>query len=227
MAYAASAPGAPLAEEVYGLLKERLDRGHIQPGSFLDLAALARELNMSKTPLRDAVMRLEAEGFVSVYPRRGVMVKELTLRDIRELYEVIGGLEAQAALLSRERFKPAHADELDGLDVAMRAALRADDFDAYYRANLSFHAIYIALADNGDLASAIKVRKERLYDFPRRSGYLREWELASAEEHSRIAKFFRSGDHEAAARYIRDVHWSFAVQERYIKAYYMAARAAP
>jgi DNA-binding GntR family transcriptional regulator len=224
MAQTQTAAGSPLAEEVYRLLKERLDRGQIQPGEFLDLAALAREQQMSKTPLRDAVIRLEAEGFVSVYPRRGVMVKELTLRDIRELYELIGGLEAQAALLSRARFGREHADELDALDRAMGAALKDDDFDAYYRANLAFHDVYIALADNRELSAALKVRKERLYDFPRRSGYVREWELASVKEHRQIAKLFRAGDFDAAARYIRDVHWSFAVQERYIKAYYMAAR---
>jgi DNA-binding GntR family transcriptional regulator len=194
---------------------------------FLDLAALAREQKMSKTPLRDAVIRLEAEGFVSVYPRRGVMVKELSLRDIRELYEVIGGLEAQAAILARERFVREHADEMDELDRAMRAALKADDFEAYYRANLAFHTVYIRLADNNDLSAAIKLRKERLYDFPRRAGYVRDWELASVKEHRQIAKFFRAGDYEAAASYIRDVHWSFTVQERFIKAYYMAARVAP
>ncbi len=227
MADTIPAPSAPLAEEVYSLLKDRLDRGQIQPGSFLDLASLARELKMSKTPLRDAVMRLEAEGFVSVYPRRGVMVKELTLRDIRELYEVIGALEAQAALLARERFGREHADQLDELDSAMRAALKDDDFDAYYRANLAFHDVYIALADNRNLAAALKLRKERLYDFPRRSGYVREWELASVKEHKQLAKLFRAGDYEEAASYIRDVHWSFSVQEGFIKAYYLAARATP
>lgn len=216
--------GAPLSGEVYRLLKERLDRGELRAGSFLDLSALARELGMSKMPLRDAVMRLEAEGFVSVYPRRGVMVRELSLRDIRELYEVVGALEAQAALLSRGRLGRAECGRMAALDTAMRAALKDDDFDAYYRANLAFHDVYIELADNRELSAALKIRKERLYDFPRRSGYVREWELSSAKEHRKIVELFRAEDFAGAAAYIRDVHWSFAVQERFIKAYYLAAR---
>lgn len=216
--------GAPLSGEVYRLLKERLDRGELRAGSFLDLGALARELGMSKMPLRDAVMRLEAEGFVSVYPRRGVLIRELGPRDIRELYEVIGALEAQAALLSRGRLGRAECVRMAALDKAMRAALKDDDFDGYYRANLSFHTVYIELADNRELSAALKVRKERLYDFPRRSGYVREWELSSVKEHSRIVQLFRAGDFDGASAFIRDVHWSFAVQERFIKAYYLASR---
>lgn len=216
--------GAPLSGEVYRLLKERLDRGELRAGSFLDLSALARELGMSKMPLRDAVMRLEAEGFVSVYPRRGVMVRELGLRDIRELYEVIGALEAQAALLSRGRLGRAERGRMVALDTAMRAALKGDDFDAYYRANLAFHNVYIELADNRELSAALKIRKERLYDFPRRSGYVREWELSSVKEHKKIIELFKAEDFVGAAAYIRDVHWSFTVQERFIKAYYLAAR---
>ncbi|MCK7471107.1 MAG: hypothetical protein MZU95_10250 [Desulfomicrobium escambiense] len=66
------------------------------------------------------------------------------------------------------------------------------------------------------------ILKERLYDFPRREGYLSEWEWKSLEEHASLAGLLASRDFAGSAAYVRDVHWSFAVQERFIMAYYFA-----
>ncbi|HUX38458.1 MAG TPA: GntR family transcriptional regulator, partial [Rectinemataceae bacterium] len=81
-----------LAERVYDELKTRLNRGELRPGVFLDQAALGAELGMSRAPLRDALIRLELEGFVTVYPRRGVMVRPLDLSTVRNIYEILGAL---------------------------------------------------------------------------------------------------------------------------------------
>src|SRR5512137_2447799 len=83
-----------LSSIVYEDLKRRLNSGELRPGQFIDLSALGRELGMSRTPLRDAMIRLELEGFVTVYPRRGVMVCSISLSDIRDIYQIIGALEA-------------------------------------------------------------------------------------------------------------------------------------
>jgi hypothetical protein len=69
----------------------------------------------------------------------------------------------------------------------------------------------------------VRTLKERLYDFPRRSEYVKEWELDSTAEHAEITSRLRAGDFKGAAAYIRDVHWNFEVQERYIRTYYFAA----
>jgi DNA-binding GntR family transcriptional regulator len=79
------------------------------------------------------------------------------------------------------------------------------------------------LSDNEDLILHVRTLKERLYDFPRRSEYVKEWELDSTAEHAEITGRLRAGDFKGAAAYIRDVHWNFEVQERYIRTYYFAA----
>jgi DNA-binding GntR family transcriptional regulator len=211
-----------LSVRVYEDLKRRLNEGSLRPGQFIDLSALGRELGMSRTPLRDALIRLELEGFVVVYPRRGVMVRALDLNDVRDIYQIIGALEGAVASKSAQRFHDSDADRMAELRATMDAALDADDFDAYYAANLAFHDVYLDLSDNHDLVRTVRVLKERLYDFPRRSSYVKEWERASSAEHSEIESRFRARDFALAAAYIRDVHWSYETQERYVRSYYFA-----
>lgn len=211
-----------LSAIVYEDLKRRLNSGMIRPGQFIDLSALGRELGMSRTPLRDAMIRLELEGFVIVYPRRGVMVRNLDLADIRDIYQILGALEASVVERMALRFRASDADRMDAFRETMAKSLAADDFDAYYSANLAFHDVYLDLSDNEDLVRDVHILKERLYDFPRRSQYVKEWELDSTAEHAEITARLRSGDFKSAAGYIRDVHWNFEVQERYIRTYYFA-----
>jgi DNA-binding GntR family transcriptional regulator len=212
-----------LSAIVYEDLKRRLNTGLLRPGQFIDLSALGRELGMSRTPLRDAMIRLELEGFVTVYPRRGVMVRSLDLSDIRDIYQIIGALEASVVERMAQRYRTSDADRMDGFRATMASTLAADDFDDYYAANLAFHDVYLDLSDNLDLVRNVRTLKERLYDFPRRSSYVKEWELDSTAEHEEITKRLRAGDFKGASQYIRDVHWNFEVQERYIRTYYFAA----
>jgi len=216
----AGASAESLASSVYEELKRRLNAGLLKPGEFIDLTALGRELGMSRTPLRDALIRLELEGFVVVYPRRGVMVRALQRSDIRDIYQIIGALEASVIEEIARRFRPSDADRMEALCAEMTKALDADDFDSYYSANLRFHDVYLELSDNRKLIDTVHILKERLYDFPRRSSYVKEWERDSMAEHAEICQRLRSGDFKGAAAYVRDVHWSFEVQERYIRTYY-------
>lgn len=209
-----------LSSVVYEELKRRLNAGTLKPGQFIDLTALGRELGMSRTPLRDALIRLEIEGFIVVYPRRGVMVKTLQFSDIRDIYQIIGALEASVVERMPLRFRTSDADRMDGFRAEMMNSLNTNDFDNYYAANLAFHNVYLDLSDNQKLVSTVRILKERLYDFPRRSKYVKEWELDSMAEHAEIGSRLRTGDFKGAAAYIRDVHWNFEVQERYIRTYY-------
>jgi DNA-binding GntR family transcriptional regulator len=212
-----------LSSIVYEDLKRRLNTGFLRPGQFIDLSALGRELGMSRTPLRDAMIRLELEGFVTVFPRRGVMVRTLDLGDIRDIYQIVGALEASVVERMALRFRASDAERMDAYRATMAASLAADDFDAYYSANLAFHDVYLDLSDNEDLVRKVRTLKERLYDFPRRSEFVKDWELDSTAEHAEMTGRLRAGDFKGASAYIRDVHWNFEVQERYIRTYYFAA----
>mgnify|MGYP000167375110 FL=1 len=84
-----------LRTAVYERILSDLQQGAIAPGETISLNKLAETLNISKTPLRDALLELQAEGFVTLYPQRGVMVNALSEEEKREIYEVCGVLDGQ------------------------------------------------------------------------------------------------------------------------------------
>lgn len=214
-----------LREQVYDFLRAEMAKGGLQPGEFLDLNELADQLGVSRTPLREALLNLEAQGFVTVLPRRGFRLNELTLDDIRHFYEIIGALEATALRTVGVRLSPNDFARMRALDAEMTSAVAARDFDHYYRANLAFHDVYLALCDNARLVSHVQLLKRRLYDWPRRQSMMQAWEEHSVVEHEEFLSLLERGDIEAAADHLQHVHWSFTVQERYIHAYYFAGRA--
>ncbi len=212
----------PLREQVYLYLKGRIALGDLHPGEYLDLKALGEDLGISKTPLRDALIQLETEGFVSILPRRGIVVNDLSLDEIRHLYEMIGALEGVAVRSVFPRLTPRHIQRMRSLNDRMREAIEADRFDTYYNLNLDFHDVVLSLTDNERLVRAVEIFKARLYDFPRREHFVKEWEIRSTGEHAAFVDLLEAGDARGAADFMRDVHWSFQVQEEYVRKYYFA-----
>jgi len=201
--------------------------GELKPGAFLNLNEMSAKLGISKTPLREALIQLELEGFVVFYPRRGIMVNPLTKKDIRHAYEIIGALEAAVILSNFDKLSSEeNIRKLEEENKLMREALDRDDFDTFYEHNIAFHNVYLNLSDNETLIKTVMTLKSRLYDFPRRKGFVKEWELRSTGEHETFVSLIKDGDARGASEFIRDVHWSFEVQERFINIYYAEAEAA-
>jgi len=211
-----------LRQQVYDHLRQLLNRGELRPGAFLDLDSLEARLGVSRTPLRDALLQLDAEGFVTILPRRGVQVRPLTRDDVRHLYEMIGALEGAALLAAFPRLGPAEVAALRRLNAEMKKAIEANDFDRYYERNLAFHDVFLDRCGNERLVRLVRTLKERLYDWPRRRGFVKAWERASLREHAAFASLVAAGEARGAADHLRDVHWAYAVQERFVEQYYFA-----
>ncbi len=215
-----------LREQVYDHLRHAINAGQLEPGCFVDQKNLAAELGISRQPLRDAMIQLEIEGFVTVIPRRGVQVNRLTLDDIRHLYQIIGALESAVLLRVTGFLREDLVQRLGDLNAGMADAIEAGDFDTYYDLNLAFHDVFLDMSDNEGLKRTVRICKQRLYDFPRERRFYKEWEVASTKEHEQIIELIVLGREEEAASYLRDVHWSFDVQRPYIEAYYHMERRA-
>lgn len=209
-----------LKEQVYEYLRDQMERGEIRPGSAINMEETSEKLGVSKTPLRDALLQLEMEGFVSILPRRGVVVNHLTLQDIKDYYEIIGALESIALLSAFEKIKKSDVKKLQTLNTDMEEAIQSDNFNLYYSKNLKFHNTFLALCGNSRLVKTVNNLKRRLYDFPRQEGFVKRWEETSIREHRELVNLIDQGKKEEAARFIRDVHWSYKVQEKFIKEYY-------
>ena len=114
--------------------------------------------------------------------------------------------------------------KMDGLNRLMQKAIDADDFDLFYERNLLFHDAFIGLCGNNNLKRIVDNLKKRLYDFPQKRQWVKEWEESSIREHQEIVDFLAAGDPQSAALFLRDVHWSYDVQEKFIRKYYGASQ---
>ena len=209
-----------LKEQVYDYLRQQFQKRRLQPGETIHMDATAEKLGVSRTPLRDALIQLEMEGFVTISPRRGIFVNSLPLEEIREFYQVIGALESAALTTAFPKLGAAGVKKMDALNRQMQKAIDAGEFDLFYEKNLRFHDAFIAPCGNRNLARILDHLKKRLYDFPQKRKWIKEWEQSSIREHQEIVDFLAAGDPQSAALFLRDVHWSYAVQEKYIRRYY-------
>jgi DNA-binding GntR family transcriptional regulator len=212
---------ASLREQVYEILRDQLDQGELEPGSVIRQDEIAARLGVSRTPMREALLRLEQEGFIVIKPRSGIRVRRLTEQDIRNLYQMIGALEASVLVTESSSLTDEKVARMRRHNDEGRAALKVNDFDRYYRANLSLHNSYLQLSNNSELVHSVTVMKQRLYDFPRKRSFVKQWELASVDEHEEIITHLEAGDFNWAAEIVRDVHWSFEVQKDFIRSYYL------
>ena len=211
---------ASLKDQVYDYIRQQMKSGRLKPGDSIDMNAFSRRLGVSKTPLRDALIRLEMEGFVRILPRRGVIVNQLTTQDIRDYYQILGALESTAVIAAGPHLGEPEIRRMTKLNEDMRRALERDDFNAYYEKNLEFHDIFLTLSGNRQLRRTAEILKKRLYDFPRRAGYVKQWEEHSIKEHAELIGLIAAKKFLEAANFIRDIHWSFAVQEKFVHMYY-------
>jgi DNA-binding GntR family transcriptional regulator len=210
-----------LREQVYEHLRAQLKRGALDTGAFLDLNELARELGVSRTPLRDALIRFEVEEFVTIAPRRGVAVRTLEARDIQEIYQLVGALEATAVLAAGASLTAADLEGLRALDQGALVAIEAEDRVGYYRNNYAFHDFFLERLGNGRITDLVHLKKQQLYDWNRRFEHLHTpWEHSGIHEHDEIIRLLAEGAVAEAAAYLREVHWGFKVQEPFVKQVY-------
>lgn len=209
-----------LKEQVYEYLRVEISRQNLAPGSMINMEATSKKLGISKTPLRDALIQLEMEGFVTIIPRRGIYVNTLTTDDIREFYQIIGALESSALLAGFPGLKQTHINKMKKLIGGMQKALESDNFEQFYKKNLEFHDTYIQLCGNKTLSRYINQLKRRLYDFILQSQWIKEWEEASNKEHQKLFNLLEAGKVNEAAKFIKETHWSYKVQEKFIRKYY-------
>jgi DNA-binding GntR family transcriptional regulator len=142
-------------DEVAAQLRERIFAGELAPGSFLDEVRLAEQLEISRTPLREALKVLTAEGLVRHEPRRGCFVNEVTEQDLDEIFPVIGLLEGRCAFEAARHASDADLQALEALHQKLAAHARARRINAYYEANFAIHEAIIRLAGNRWLATVI------------------------------------------------------------------------
>jgi DNA-binding GntR family transcriptional regulator len=197
-----------------------MQTGELKMGDPINMDQTAKKLGISKTPLREALIKLETEGFVKIVPWQGVFVNTLTLRDFKDCYQIISILESSALIYASPRIKKEHVQKMQQLNDEMREAIEQGNFDAYYQKNIEFHSTYLNLSLNQFLIDMIDILKKRLYEFARPMEFIKEWEDISMAEHQHLIDLLDKGEFEKARDYLTGVIWSFDQQKKFIVKYY-------
>ncbi len=199
-AQSAAALPASMVDQAYDQLRHRILDNIWPPGYQALEQEVALELGMSRTPVREAMMRLQNEGLVEVVPRHGMRVLPVSPTDMREIYEILTALECMAAeLVARRSLSETELQPLVDATDAMDQALRDDDLDAWAAADERFHAQLIELAGNRQLQQTVLNYWDRAHRARMFSLKLRPKPINSTREHMQLVERLRAGDAEGAA----------------------------
>jgi DNA-binding GntR family transcriptional regulator len=198
-----------LKERVYHRLKKAIVEGVFPAGSKLVESDLAERLQVSRTPVREALQVLAREGLVTILPRRGVIVESLTMRDVEDVFLMREVLEGLAAALSAQRISSAELKELREAWAMSCEAKETGDFERAIEANTLFHSAICKAAKSDRLTQLLGMvldqiatyRNITLTDAGRRNN--------AFDEHARILSAIEEGDPEAAENQMR-IHISNA-----------------
>lgn len=190
-----------LYEEVAEQLRQRIFQRQLEPGSWIDELKIAEEFGISRTPLREALKVLAAEGLVTMKLRRGAYVTEVSDKDLRDVYHLLALLESDAAGVVATRATDAQLQELQALHTDLAAAV--GDRDRFFAINERFHMRLLELADNrwrnqmvADLRKVMKLH--------RHNSLLKQGRIAdSLQEHALILQALQRRDPRAAVEATR------------------------
>ncbi len=196
--------GKSLTEQAYAILRERVIMGDLSPGSEVSEPELAEQLQMSKTPVREALGRLCVEGFMEAFPRRGYRVTPITLQDMNNLFAVRGVLEGTAAALAAVNLTAEELDELDRLADANYVMGENVSTKTFVERNERFHAIIAQGSRNPRLHGLVMNHLEECARLFYMGTRVRDINPETDNDHHRIIGYLRARDADMARQAMTD-----------------------
>jgi DNA-binding GntR family transcriptional regulator len=193
-----------LSEAAYAALKDVLFSPRYAPGERIGVEELSRELGVSRTPVWDALNRLEAEGLVEIIPRKGVYLLNFSQERAREIYLVRQALESVAARLAAEHISETELEQLRKALDKQAACLDDEDIDGYANATIRFHDLIVESARNKTLERHLRALYAQVQALRLRTLYLPVRLRASFKEHQRLYDALRQRDAAAAEQAARE-----------------------
>lgn len=191
------------ADIIADALEELVFTGDFNDGDRLDEIRLARQFNVSRTPIREALGRLVASGLAEQIPRRGVFIRQPGLVELMEMFETMAEIEGVCGRLAAQRISEAALDDLDAANARCNETITAGDTDGYYRENEQFHHMIYHQAGNAFLEQEALRLHRRLKPFRRMQLRLRGRMAQSMAEHEAVVAALRAGQAERAAEVLR------------------------
>jgi DNA-binding GntR family transcriptional regulator len=192
-------------------LSEKINDGSLKPEDKINEQQISDALEISRTPIREALIQLAAEGYLESIPRKGFRVRNLDYNKAKELYEIIGLLDGRIAYLTIDIISEEDIRNMEFLADSMTAAIEQDLSNRYYELQVDFHNTYINLCKNQEMINLLNQLKRsflrKYYVFGHSQEEI-EILKETNQEHYEIIRLFKEKKKEELERYIRDVHWS-------------------
>ena len=194
----------PLRDVVFNTLRRAILKGELSPGERLMEIQLAQRLGVSRTPVREAIRKLELEGLVLMIPRKGAEVAKITVSDLEDVLEVRTALEELAVRNACTNITDKQLQELKRAAAEFKQSLAGEDLTAYVHADMKFHEIIYRATDNQRLIQMLNNLREQMYRY--RMEYLKDKKTHKPllDEHEAIVRALQKRSKEEAGEAIRN-----------------------
>ena len=191
----------PLRDVVFENLRGAIVEGKLKPGQRLMEVQLAEQLGVSRTPVREAIRKLELEGLVVMIPRKGAYVANMSLKDVIDVLEIRASLEGLAASLAAERITDEDIKKLESIVEEFNDSINQSDVEALLRKDVEFHECIFKSTHNKKLHQLINSLWEQVYRF--RVTYISDYDstVNIVEEHKMILDAIKRRDSKLAKQY--------------------------
>ena len=192
----------PLRDVVFNTLRQAILRGELKPGERLMEIQLANKLGVSRTPIREAIRKLELEGLVLMIPRKGAEVAEITEKSLRDVLEVRRALEELAVELVCEKITDEQIQDLKDAAEEFKESLKDGDITRIAEADVKFHDVIYMATDNQKLIQLLNNLREQMYRY--RVEYLKrsDFHQQLIDEHEEIIETIESGQKDRAVQVV-------------------------
>lgn len=200
-----------LKDYVYEYISEQILEGKLKPNEKINETVLSQELAISRTPVREALIQLSCEGILTLSPRKGFVLSELTEKEAEELYTVIGGLDALAATLSCALLTDKDYSLMEYYIMGMDSAILTKNYNMYLSQQNEFHNLYLDKCENEVLYDTLNRLKSKLFTRGQTNETFEKGQellKLSNKEHREILRLFKEKDKNALYDYLTNVHWS-------------------
>lgn len=193
----------PLRDVVFNTLREAILKGELEPGERLMEIALAQKLGVSRTPIREAIRKLELEGLVVMAPRKGAEVAEITLKDLRDVLEVRKNLEELAVELACKKATEADIEEMKAAHEEFIKTISQKDLTVIAEADVKFHDVIYKITGNKRLIQILNNLREQMYRY--RLEYIKDEKkrMIVTDEHLQIIEAIEGKNVDSAKNYIQ------------------------
>lgn len=194
------APEENLGEKVYKAIREYIVRENLKPGSRLSQSSLSEQLGISKTPIKNALVRLEKQGLVNITPRKGTYIASFSKKDVIEVYDVRAGIECMAIQLGNNNFDKKILSRLNKLSQDIVTYAENKNYKKYIQTDVKFHSLLVEQSGNSRLIKFYTTLKYQMYVIRKQVTNLPGRPEGYYMDHKEIFKALKSGDAESAIK---------------------------